>query len=130
MHWIRSNVRFGAWCALFALALQLALSFGHVHVDADGLKSPRTGVIAYLAAPATALPDDPALPSQHSPNGLAGDFCDLCALIHLAGTLVPAEAPVLPLPAVFSPLPLPIGADREFAASRPFSFQARAPPIA
>jgi hypothetical protein len=131
MRWIRSNMRLGAWCALFALALQLALSFGHVHLD-GGLKSPRSGLTALFAktVPA-AIPDVPALPSSHDPNGQAADFCDICALIHLAGTLVPAASPALPLPAVFSLTPLPIiSADRELAASRPFSFRARAPPLA
>ena len=31
MHWVRANRRIGAWVALFALSLQLVLSFGHVH---------------------------------------------------------------------------------------------------
>jgi hypothetical protein len=33
MHWIRKNNRLGAWAAVFALAIQLVLSFGHVHLD-------------------------------------------------------------------------------------------------
>jgi hypothetical protein len=130
MLWIRSNVRFGAWCALFALTFQLALSFGHVHVD-GGLKAPRPGPTALLAASApAAIPDASGLPSSHDPNGQAADFCDICALIHLAGTLVPATSPALPLPAVFRPLVLPISADPAPAAARPFSFRARAPPLA
>ena len=33
MHWIRKNSRFGSWAAVFALALQLVLSFGHIHAE-------------------------------------------------------------------------------------------------
>ena len=33
MHWVRSNRRFGSWAALFALAIQLVLSFGHIHLE-------------------------------------------------------------------------------------------------
>ena len=33
MQWFRSRVKLGSWVALFALALQLALTFGHVHLD-------------------------------------------------------------------------------------------------
>ena len=40
MKWFRSNIKHGSRLALFALAVQLALSFGHFH-----------GVAAY-AAPA------------------------------------------------------------------------------
>jgi len=31
MKWFRSNIKHGSRLALFALALQLALSFGHFH---------------------------------------------------------------------------------------------------
>jgi len=33
MRWVRSNTRFASWLALFAFALQLTLSFGHLHLD-------------------------------------------------------------------------------------------------
>ena len=32
MRWFRSHARLGSWLALSALALQLALSFGHIHL--------------------------------------------------------------------------------------------------
>ena len=33
MGWVRRYARFGSWLALAALALQLVLSFGHIHLD-------------------------------------------------------------------------------------------------
>src|SRR5262245_22163548 len=39
MRWFRSNMRLGAWCALFALMTQLALSFAHVHLEDFGPRS-------------------------------------------------------------------------------------------
>jgi len=33
MCWFRSNIRFGARLALFALAFQTALTFNHIHLD-------------------------------------------------------------------------------------------------
>jgi hypothetical protein len=33
MGWFRSRSRLGSYLALFALAFQLAVSFGHVHLD-------------------------------------------------------------------------------------------------
>src|SRR5262245_62321691 len=32
MSWFRTRARWGSWLALFALALQLTLSFAHVHL--------------------------------------------------------------------------------------------------
>ena len=35
MRWIRDHARQGSWLALFALVLNLGLSFGHIHaIDA------------------------------------------------------------------------------------------------
>jgi hypothetical protein len=37
MRWFRDNIRQGSWAALIALAINLALSFGHVHaIDGKG----------------------------------------------------------------------------------------------
>ena len=36
MRWVRSRQKLGAWCALFAVTVQLVLSFGHVHVAGIG----------------------------------------------------------------------------------------------
>jgi hypothetical protein len=125
--WFRSNVRSGAWCALFALALQLALSFGHIHLDGFGRYPAGALRGSTSAQTATAAPDEPA----GNPTSHAGrDLCLVCRLIHLAGTLLPAGAASLPLPMTISLMRLTIGTDREHAGSRPPLFQARAPPIA
>jgi hypothetical protein len=123
MRWIRSNVRIGAWCALAALVLQLVLSFAHVHLEGGSATAPGLA----LAAPAA---DTANPPSNNEPKGHPGDFCAICALIQLAGTLTPATAPVLELPVVFSPVPFAVHTDRDLAAAAPLSFQARGPPIA
>ncbi len=125
MRWIRSNVRFGAWCALLALTFQLVMSFGHVHIEADAATAPELTLAASPPASDTANP-----PSNHDPNGHAGNFCAICALIQMAGTVTPATAPALELPVVFSPVPFAVSTDRELAAVVPLSFQARGPPIA
>jgi hypothetical protein len=127
MGWFRSNVRLGAWCALFALALQLALSFGHIHLD--GLGRYPAGALpgSTSAQTAIAAPDEPAgAPTSHAGR----DLCLVCRLIHLADTLLAAGAASLPLPMTVSLMGLTFGLDREHAASRPPLFQARAPPIA
>jgi hypothetical protein len=127
MNWFRTRARLGAYLALFALAFQLAVSFGHVHLER----------VAPIAAGASALagappaPDDLNGPSDPTGReGLADDHCPICTLIHLAGALVPAEMPSLPLPAVFGRLRLEAAADFDLTASHGALFRARAPPIA
>ena len=129
MYWVRSKLRFGAWCALFALTVQLALSFGHVHVAGGGSSKSLlfAGWTTQQPAPSA---DAPAAPAKPVPNGLAHDQCAICTVMKLAGVAVPSAAPALPLPLVAGQVRL--GANVEFvlAASPHFSFSARAPPQA
>jgi len=129
MRWFRSRSRLGAYLALFALAFQLAVSFGHVHLERIAPPSVGTGASALAGAQPSA--DDPKAPSK--PAGRehpADDHCPICTLIHLAGALVPAEAPSLPLPTVFGRLRLELAAEFDLTASHAALFHARAPPIA
>src|SRR5439155_18707760 len=98
MGWFRSRSRLGSYLALFVLAFQLAVSFGHVHLDHVAPVS--AGATALASAQPSA--DDLNAPSNPaSRKDLADDCCPICTLIHLAGALVPAEMPSLLLPSVF-----------------------------
>src|SRR5262245_21920850 len=119
MRWFRSHVSFGALSALFALVVQLALSFGHVHLDGFGRGKAGLAQSVRLALQTPVLPDAPALstqPAQPESNGAIGDFCALCTLTKLAGTLVLAAAPSLPVPLASAAVPLPFDAERAIAA--------------
>jgi hypothetical protein len=130
MRWIRSHVRLGAWCALFALAVQLVLSFGHVHLNGGSSTSVPSALSTRLMAPApSAASEAPALPADQDSDGQAGRFCDICALIQLAGSVTPAAAPVLASPATFDAVAFDRSADTELVAPSPFFFRARAPPL-
>src|ERR1700730_9304066 len=94
MRWFRSRVRLGSWLALLALAVQLAVCFGHVHLDGAAFARAPALEQGQAAAVATTAPD----PGSSEIPALADDCCVVCALIHLAGTLVMAAAPPLPLP--------------------------------
>jgi hypothetical protein len=124
MHWLRSNIRLGARLALFALAVQIVLAFGHVHFDAFALAP--AGSAAAATAQDTALQSNPA-PVPKS-NGSLGADCAICALIQLSAALAPATAPTVPLPTNRGPLALPAPAALALATSPHFLFQARAPP--
>jgi hypothetical protein len=119
MGWVRTRLRLGGWLALVALALQLALSFGHVHAQDLGPDAAGT----FAAEPAS--PDGDG--DRHRPGR---DGCAICATIHLAGTLA------LPAPPFIAPPPRPAVA-RAITAARHVptvasaaSFEARAPPQA
>jgi hypothetical protein len=122
MRWFRSNVRSGAWFALVAMALQLALTFGHLH-----LRIASAAAAQLAAKAAVALPDGSSLPIKPRP---LNDNCAICTLIQMAGAAAPAAAASLPLPALFVSTPFTTRVEHELAASPPFHFQARGPPIA
>ena len=89
MGWFRSHRRPGTWLALLALALQLVLSFGHIHVAAAG------------SATINAIAVDAAGPSAPAPdNDRHDDYCAICAVLSLLNgaqiAAPPAIAPLLP----------------------------------
>ena len=110
--------------ALFALAVQFAVTFGHVHLDS--LKSAHATQVA--AADQAAMP----LAKAHSkgqPSQSSADFdCPICALIQLASTSAPSVAPPLPVPAILGGAIVYVRAAPDFAASPTSAFQARGPP--
>ena len=72
MFWVRSNRRFGSWAALFALAIQLVLSFGHIHLE--GIQ----GSSAAVAPQSQAQPNAPA--DDDGDRGFGPHhFCAICA---------------------------------------------------
>lgn len=133
MGWFRSHLRLGSRFALFAFAIQLVLSFGHVHLD--GFAPSASSAVARLAAavdghPLVASPIGSTAPAKHKQNGSSDDFCAICSLLNMANTLVPSASAILPPPTVVSTIRLDLLAERALSASRPALFRARAPPLA
>ena len=117
--------RHGALLALAALALQIVLSFGHVHLDGIRSANAQTAVVPHKAAVTQA--------SRHAPAqnpDTDDDYCAICASIYLASTSMIAHAPLLPLPLGFHRIKHSYGAARDSSAPRRFAFQSRAPPEA
>ncbi len=125
MSWVRTNLRFGSWCALFALAVQLVVLFNHVHCGPAACwpaSQPAIGTID-LGSADNATQSKPSTPA-------AVEYCLFCAVIQLAGNALPAVAPTPPISYAFS-LGQP-WTDRSVAltATPHQIFQARAPPLA
>jgi hypothetical protein len=126
MGWFRSNRGRVAWLAFFALACQLVLGFGHVHLGKVG-GSIALAVAAHAGNGSAVVA---SAPSHRDPSGLADDFCAICANISLASTLViPASPAVVPPNFFVQELPWSL-AVVEPAAFDHFLFNARGPPHA
>lgn len=129
MRWFRSNIRAGVAAALFALVVQFAVTFSHVHLDGlippvNHAHSRAAGFAGHFTASLQKTGDTQGLP------GVPDTDCPICALIQLAGNSAPSIAPPLPMPAMVggSRLELP---DELYSAATPlFAFQARGPPSA
>jgi hypothetical protein len=128
MGWIRSNRRPSAWAALFALALQLYLSFGHIHPD--DIYGP--------VGKSLTVADAVVLPSAQSVRSIpAGQpwydsdaLCPICATMYfLSASFIPEAPQVLPLPFVALPVEHSTLVTALFVAPRRAAFQSRAPPI-
>ncbi len=125
MGWVHGHKRHGALLALAALALQIVLSFGHVHLDGIRPANAHTTVAVAHNAVVTQAPDQ--APAQTPGDD---DYCAICASIYLASTSVISHAPPLPVPLGFHRVEHSYGAARGIAAPRRFAFQSRAPPTA
>jgi len=122
MRWFRRNVRFGSWCALVALAVQLVLSFGHLHIATSSVAA------AALASAESfsGAPEDSPTPSKHS---RVADYCTICASIHLVGFLTTEPSSVL-APHPSGAVRLTVGIEATPSAHFGLPFSARAPPLA
>jgi hypothetical protein len=114
MNWVRRHITQGSRLALFALAIQMVLAFGHFHAVPAAAQG---ASIERVQLPA---------PIQHDN---AADHCDICAVTAMAGTLLAASPPVLVLPlATDFRLVTTTAAFRHLGAFE-VAFQPRAPPL-
>jgi hypothetical protein len=123
MGWVRRNLRRGAYLALAALALQIVLSFGHVHLD---------GLIRPPHALATSHSTVVAQSSQQAPAQNTGDddYCAICASIFLVSTSFVSAPPQLPVPDAFARVQQTFGATHGIVVPLRVAFRSRAPPAA
>ena len=137
MNWFRKHLRHGSRLALFALAIQFALSFGHFHAvaaqvapsvhshltDADFAYA--ASVAAQAAADELAQKQQPSTPDN---DQQPADACAICAVMSLAGSVLFATPPLLQLPQAVDFLYLTTDAEFVHLGSVRFAFQSRAPP--
>ena len=131
MHWFRSHSRLGSGLAIFSLALQLALSFGHIHLkDIVGTAHASTSIAASTAASGSdEQPADATAADRTSHDEHEDEYCAVYAINNLLGSAQVAAPPPLPLPCLFGCLGLSAGYDADLAELHRGLPRARAPPI-
>jgi Protein of unknown function (DUF2946) len=121
MRWFRDNVRHGSWLALFAIAINLALSFGHVHVAGQtsdhGLIATVLGVSDHGKAPG------------HSDDPQADYLCPICIASSAIANAMAAAPPVIPLQLDVTVVDRPITPVRLAVLLPRAPFQSRGPPV-
>ncbi len=131
MHWFRSHSRLSSGLAIFSLALQLGLSFGHIHLrDIFGTAHASTAVATSTAASRSDEQHSHAAPTDRTSPAHEDEYCAVYAINNLLGTAQITEPPPLPLPGLFRFVGLSVGYEAELAELRHVLSQARAPPIA
>ena len=123
MGWVHRHKHRGAVLALIALALQIALAFGHVHLRGLAVGSPNA-----IAEQARLAHRPPQAPAQHS--GDPDDYCAICASIFLASSAFAAAPPQLFIPADFQRIEHSFKGASPFLESLRLAFRSRAPPAA
>ncbi len=123
MGWVHRHKRRGATLALIALALQIALAFGHVHLR--GLGGDAHVIFASQTLPAHSPRQSPA-----QVPGDDNDYCAICASIFLASSAFAPAPPQLLVPANFRRVEIRFNAARPTVEPLRLAFRSRAPPVA
>ena len=147
MKWFRSNIRHGSQLALFALAIQFLLSFGHFHGSraqaasalVDAKQSGLHDTVRFAATQSRGLDraslEDASRParlmtsSDREPGGQPTDDCAICAVMALANAMVVATPAYLSGSQAFAFSYLTTDAEFVDLNSARVAFQPRAPPI-
>jgi hypothetical protein len=95
MDWFRARIKLGGRLALFALAVQFILAFGHIHPD--DIYGSLNGPFSTDAVSLATANQGQFLSSDQS-TAVTDDFCAICATVSLLGSSVAADAPKLALP--------------------------------
>jgi Protein of unknown function (DUF2946) len=121
--WFRGNIRQGAWLALIALAINIALSFGHVHaIYRNGQKHHSGGLVL-------ALLSHDADHGGSDNDSLPDDLCPICLAIATIATGLAPTPPVLPVQFTVATIDHTSEDAAIVVEPQRAAFQSRGPPI-
>ncbi len=121
MRCFRSHRRLWGTAALFALTLQIVLSFGHVH----GFETNSTAS-AIVTDSGHATADAPQGDKDHHQDA---DRCALCAILSLLNGAETASAPLIASPIALASTEVKLAAEPALVETRRTAFQSRGPPL-
>ena len=136
MKWFRRRIKIGSRLALFALAIQFALSFAHFHVEPAharpamqiGLGEVRLSPVDDFVLAEAAGEVSRQRPTRPDTGHHPAENCAICAIITLAGNLTFPTPPVLPLPEASDLSYLVVVTEPAHLDFGRLPFQSRAPP--
>ncbi|MCK1333064.1 MULTISPECIES: DUF2946 domain-containing protein [unclassified Bradyrhizobium] len=120
MRWFRVSARLNTWFALFALAMNFALSFGHVHA---GQASERGSIVDALALP------DHGKAQGHSNDSHPDYLCPICVASAALANGLASTPPATLLEFKQAAVDRRTAPPRLVVALRRAPFQSRGPPI-
>jgi hypothetical protein len=121
MRWVRDNVRHGSWLALVALAINFALSFGHI--DVPQLNSEQSLIVAALGL------SSQSKGQGHSDHGKADYLCPICIAVSAIANGLASAPPSVPLQLIATAFDRPVEPVRLLVALPRAPFQSRGPPM-
>ena len=131
MKWLRRHIKTGSRLALFALALQFVLSFGHFHRDTAQAAVAIQSQIA-LAHEQGLVPDAASQTQQqpgHDDGQPSNEPCAICAVIAMANQMALTTVALLPLPDAIELHFVPTVLESIRPGSPWPAFRSRAPPV-
>lgn len=123
MLWYRENIRHGSWLALIALAINVALSFGHIHAIEGHRAAPGHSLLATVAAPYGS--ETPG----HRNGGHADYLCPICMAASAIANALASTPPALPFHLSDIILDRAFETVGIFVKPPPAAFRSRGPPI-
>ncbi len=138
MKWFRSHIKQGSRLALFTLAVQFVLSFGHFHgIAAQAAPAIQSGpaLSEFSYASGLLVPDaisqsaEQRPASNHDSDQHPSDPCAICAVLALANAVLFATPPLVLLPQAVESSYLTADAGFVDLNSARVAFQPRAPPV-
>jgi DUF2946 family protein len=127
MQWFRGKIRQGTSFALLALAINLTLSFGHIHLEGLGLKGLRGGETTAGILLSAISHRDTAPGGKH--DGHPDDLCPICMAQAALGTGLATAAPVLPIDLATVAVDPTFAAEQAIPQRPRAGFQSRGPPL-
>jgi hypothetical protein len=117
MRWFRSSRRPWGWLTLSALALQLGLSFGHVH----GTRGDHPAAVETITADAGN--------ASNTGDSSDTDYCATCAILALLTGAQTASGPVFVLLVALASAEITVAPEAPRLGASRTAFRSRAPPL-